>query len=71
MAASEYYHQLSLGEKFYYNSKVYQKIKPVMKNCCRQLYNSICVDDPNDRIIVPGNVLVQVYEDPNAPPGGT
>lgn len=72
MAQSAYYHQLGIGEKFFYGNenKVYQKVKPVMKNCCKQLYNSVGIDNPEiDRIIVPPNVSVQLYEE--APPGAT
>lgn len=82
MAKSSYYHQLSLGELFLWGtpSKIYRKVKPVMKTCCKQLYNTVGVtiledgslqDSEVDKIIVPGNVSVQVYDHPGAPPGAT
>lgn len=70
MAKSASYRELKIGDKFLYGpqSKVYQKVVPVKKNCCRMLYNSIGMEDANDRIIVPYNIKVQIFELQGDPP---
>ena len=47
------YSELAINDKFIYNGKIYQKVKAVKKNCCQTLYNSILVEDPNQKIVVP------------------